>query len=130
MRAPRSHPTDPLRPGFARYTTNVPIFNGWLIRALAVRLRKREMRTQRRFLALTCGVLGLFLAWALWYLAQQPSIRAREQAALVAFAALAGVMVGLIGLAVVVRKRTGTVWTTEEALRDAGIDPGRLPQKD
>ena len=52
----------------------MPIFNGWIIRALAVRLRQPEMGPQRRFLLIVALVLALFLIGALWYLFQRDDV--------------------------------------------------------
>lgn len=100
----------------------MPLFNGWLLRALFVRLRRPEMRMQRRYLALTVLLLVLFLAWAVWYLVQQPTTGDQERAALVVFAAAGGLGAMLMALAVWVRWRTRARWTLEEALRDAGLN--------
>jgi hypothetical protein len=98
----------------------MPLENWWLIRALAVRLSRPDMKTQRRFVALAALVLALFLAGACVYLFRQPDENALEAAALKVFAAAGALVAVLIALAVVVRKRTGARWATEEALETAG----------
>ena len=102
----------------------MPIANGWIIRALAVRLSRPDMKTQRRFVALVGLLLALFVAAAVVYLFRQPDDDALEAAALKVFAAMGVLIAAIISLAVVVRRRTGARWTTEEALEMAG-EPGR-----
>ena len=99
----------------------MPIFNGWIVRALAVRLRQPEMGPQRRFLLVVALVLALFLIGALWYLFQQPTNtdEALERAAIKVFAAM-GVLIALLMVAaVIVGKKTKARWTVEEALEMA-----------
>ena len=93
--------------------------NGWIIRALAARLRQPGMRPQRRFLAAAGLLMALFVTGAVIYLFRQPTEGALEGAALKVFAAM-GVFIAIaIAAAVVVRKRTGASWSREEALRMA-----------
>ena len=94
--------------------------NWWIIRALVVRLSRPDMKTQRRFVALVGLVLALFLVGACVYLFRQPDDDALEAAALKVFAAAGALIAVLVCLAVVVRRRTGARWTTEEALEMAG----------
>lgn len=96
------------------------IVNGWIVRALAVRLSQPGMKTQRRFTALACLVMALFVAGALVYLFRQPDEDALEAAALKVFAAAGALVAVLVCLAAVVRRKTGARWTTEEALEMAG----------
>jgi heme O synthase-like polyprenyltransferase len=97
----------------------MPIFNGWIIRALAVRLRQPEMGPQRRFMLVVALVLALFLIGALWYLFQQPDDNALERAAIKVFAAMGVLIALLITAAVIVGKKTKARWTVEEALEMA-----------
>jgi uncharacterized membrane protein len=97
----------------------MPIFNSWLIRALAVRLRQPGMRPQRRFLVVVSVLLVLFLIGAVIYLFRQPTEDAFEQAALKVFAVLGIFIAILIAAAVVVRRRTSAVWPQAEALKMA-----------
>jgi hypothetical protein len=100
----------------------MPIFNGWIIRALAVRLRQPEMGPQRRFLLVVALVLGLFLIGALWYIFQQPTDTdiALERAAIRVFAAMGVLIAIIITAAVIVGKKTKAKWSVEEALETAG----------
>ena len=68
----------------------MPIFNGWIIRALAARLRQPGMRPQRRFLAAASLLMALFVTGAVIYLFRQPTEDAMERAALKVFAAMGG----------------------------------------
>jgi hypothetical protein len=85
----------------------MPTFNGWLIGALAARLRQPGMSAQRRFMIVVCLVLALFLAAAVTFLWRQETEAALEAAALKVFAATGALIVGIISAAVVVRKRRG-----------------------
>ena len=98
----------------------MPIVNGWIVRALAVRLRQPGMKMQRRFTLIVALILAVFVAGALVYLARQPTEDALENAALKVFAAMGVLIAILITVAVLVRKRTGAAWTTQEALEMAG----------
>jgi cytochrome bd-type quinol oxidase subunit 2 len=95
----------------------MPIFNGWIIRALAVRLRQPGMRLQRRLMVAVSFLMALFLIWALIYIFRQPTEDAMEWAALRVFAVLGIFIAILIAAAVVVRTRTSASWSQEEALR-------------
>ncbi|HEX6622773.1 MAG TPA: hypothetical protein VF064_03620 [Pyrinomonadaceae bacterium] len=107
----------------------MPIFNGWIIRALAARLRQPGMRPQRRFLAAAGFLMALFVTGAVIYLFRQSTEDAMERAALKVFAAMGVFVALLIGAAVVVRKRTGASWPQEEALRMAGERRGGRRQQ-
>jgi uncharacterized membrane protein len=98
----------------------MPISNGWIIRALAVRLRQPGMRPQRRFLAVVSLLLVLFVIGAVIYLFRQPTNDAMERAALHVFAVMGIFIAIIIAAAVVVRKRTSASWSQEEALRMTG----------
>ena len=98
----------------------MPIYNGWIIRALAVRLRQPGMQTQRRFVVAAGIMLAIFVVGALFHLFRQPTEGAMERAAVEVFA-LMGVLIAVaIAAAVVVRRRTGASWSDEEALKMAG----------
>lgn len=97
----------------------MPISNGWIIRALAVRLRQPGMRPQRRFVIAVSLLMVLFVTGAVIYLFRQPTEDAMERAALKVFAVMSILIAILIATAVVVRKRTGASWSQEEALRMA-----------
>lgn len=97
----------------------MPISNGWIIRALAVRLRQPGMRPQRRFMIAVSLLMVLFVTGAVIYLFRQPTEDAMERAALKVFAVMSILIAILIAAAVVVRKRTGASWSQEEALRMA-----------
>lgn len=93
------------------------ISNGWIIRALAARLRQPGMRPQRRFMVAVSLLMALVVLGAVTYLFRQPTEDAMERAALKVFAAM-GIFIAIaIAAAVVVRKRTGASWSREEALR-------------
>lgn len=98
----------------------MPIFNGWLIRALILRLRQPGMRPQRLSLLVMFIVLAVFIGGALFYLFQQPTEDALESAALKVFAAMGVLCAFLIFAAVVIRRKTEARWTTEEAMKLAG----------
>ncbi len=98
----------------------MPFSNGWIIRALAARLRQPGMRAQRRFTAAAGLALLLFVAGAVYYLWRQPTEDALERAALRVFAAMGLLIVVCVAAALVVRRKTGASWTEEEALRMAG----------
>jgi hypothetical protein len=106
----------------------MPISNGWIIRALAERLRQPGMRTQRRFVVAVGLLLVLFVIGAVIYLFRQPTNDAMEQAALKVFAAMGVLIAIVIAAAVVVRKRTSASWSQEEALRMAG-ERREVPQQ-
>jgi hypothetical protein len=97
----------------------MPIYNGWIIRALAVRLRQPGMWLQRRFMVVVSLLMALFVIGAAIYLFRQPTEDAMEQAALKVFAVMGIFIAILIAAAVVVRKRTNAGWSQEEALRMA-----------
>ena len=97
----------------------MPIFNGWIIRALAVRLREPEMGPQRRFMLVVALVLALFLVGAFWYLFQQPDDNALERAAIKVFAAMGVLIALIITAAVTVGKKTKARWPVGEALEMA-----------
>lgn len=98
----------------------MPIYNAWIIGALIRRLRQPEMKPQRRFIAIACVVLFLFLILAFRHLLGRPTESEFERAALEVFAAFGVLILFLIAGAVIVRKRTAARWTTEEALRMRG----------
>src|SRR3712207_954847 len=98
----------------------MPVFNAWIIRALAVRLREPGMRAQRRFTAAAGLVLASFVVGAAFYLFTRPTEDALESAALRVFAAAGLLIAVLVAAAVVVRKRTGAKWSDADALRAAG----------
>jgi Na+/proline symporter len=87
------------------------VFNAWIIREVAARLRQPGMKTQRRFVLIVALVLALFLCGALLYLFRQPTNDAMESAALKVFAAFGALIAILISLAVLVRKKTAARWT-------------------
>lgn len=107
----------------------MPISNGWIIRALAVRLRQPGMRPQGRFMVAVSLIMALFVIGALIYLFRQPTEDAMERAALRVFAVMGLLIAVLIAAAVVVRKRTRVKWSQEEAVQmaDEGGE-GRLEQ--
>ena len=98
----------------------MPIYNGWIIRALAVRLRQPGMQTQRRFVVAISLVLALFVIGALFHLFRQPTEEAMGRAAVEVFAVMGMLIAVVIAAAVAVRKRTGARWSDEEALKMAG----------
>lgn len=98
----------------------MPVVNGWIIRALAARLRQPGMRPQRRFLAVAAFVLAVFVTSSAVYLFRQPTEDATERAALKVFALMGVLIAALIIAAVVVRRRTAATWSHDEALRTAG----------
>lgn len=97
----------------------MPISNGWIIRALAARLRQPGMRPQRRFLVVVSLLMVLFVIGAVIYLFRQPTNDAMERAALHVFALMGIFIIILIAAAMVVRKRTSASWSQGEALRMA-----------
>lgn len=96
------------------------MYNGWIIRALAVRLRQPGMQTQRRFVVALSLLLALFVIGALFHLFRQPTEGAMERAALEVFAVMGLIIAVAIAAAVVIRKRTGVSWSVEEAMKMAG----------
>jgi cytochrome bd-type quinol oxidase subunit 1 len=98
----------------------MPISNGWIIRALAVRLRQPGMRPQRRFMFAVSLLMILFATGAVIYLFRQPTEDAMERAAIKVFA-LMGILIAIvIAAAVVVRKRTRASWSQAETLQMTG----------
>lgn len=95
----------------------MPVFNGWIIRALILRLRQPDMKPQRLFMLITATVLSIFVGGASVYLFRQPTEDALESAALKVFAAMGVLCAILISVAVVIRRRTEARWTTEEAMK-------------
>lgn len=90
------------------------IYNGWIIREVVRQLRRPERRAQRRFMFGMCIVLAAFLWWAFAFLIRQETEADLERAAIFVFAMMGVfIAVGLV-LAVVVRRKTGARWTTEE----------------
>ncbi|HYO63009.1 MAG TPA: hypothetical protein VER08_05065 [Pyrinomonadaceae bacterium] len=83
----------------------MPFENLWLIRALVARLREPDMGAQRRFMAVACVALVLFLIGALTYLLRQPNDSALESAALRVFAAMGALIAVLVTAAVYVGRR-------------------------
>ena len=108
----------------------MPVYDGWIIRALAVRLRQPGMRTQRRFVAAIGLVLALFVIGALFHLFRQPTEGAMERAAVEVFAVMGTLIAVAVAAAVVVRRRTGARWSDEEALKMAGERQERRQPKD
>ena len=98
----------------------MPINNGWILRALAVRLRQPGMGPQRRFAFVVSVLMALFVIGAGIYLFRQPTDDAMERAAIKVFAVMGIFFAIAIAAAVVVRERTGASWSQEEALRMAG----------
>jgi hypothetical protein len=98
----------------------MPIYNGWILRALAARLRQPGMQTQRRFMVVVSFLLALFVVGALFHLFRQPTEDALERAAIQVFAAFGILIAVMIAAAVVVRKRTGANWPNEEAFKLVG----------
>lgn len=98
----------------------MPISNGWIIRALAARLRQPGMRPQRRFVVAISILMALFVIGAMIYLFRQPTEDAMERAALRVFAMMGIFIAIVIAAAIVLRKRTGASWSQEEALKMAG----------
>ena len=96
------------------------VYNGWMIRALFVRMRQPGMQTQRRFVVAVGLLLALFVIGALFYLFRQPTEGAMERAVVEVFAVMSLLIAVAIAAAVVVRKRTGASWSVEEALKMAG----------
>ena len=96
------------------------MYNGWIIRALAVRLRQPGMRTQRRVVAAIGLGLALFVLGALFHLFRQPTDDAMERAAVEVFALMGILIAVVIAAAVVIRRRTDASWPVEEALEMAG----------
>jgi type VI protein secretion system component VasK len=96
------------------------IYNGWIFRALAVRLRQPGMKAQRWFMLGMALVFAAAIAWALVFLFRQETEQALEEAALIVFALFGALIAIALLLAYVVRKKTGARWTTEEALEMAG----------
>jgi len=78
------------------------------------------MKTQRLYLLVMSIVLAVFVGGALVYLFQQPTEDALERAALKVFAAMGVLCAILTSVAVVIRRKTGARWTTEEAVQLAG----------
>jgi cbb3-type cytochrome oxidase subunit 3 len=98
----------------------MPIFNAWLFRELAQRLRQPGMRPQRRFIAAVGLLMALFFVGAAVYLFRQPTEDAMERAALRVFAVL-GVLIGaVIAAAVVFRKRMRARWVPGEVIQPDG----------
>lgn len=95
-------------------------YHGWIIRALAVRLRQPGMQTQRRFVVAIGIVVAFFVFGALFHLFRQPTEDAMERAAVEVFAVMGVLIAVVIAVAVVVRKRTGASWSVSEALKMAG----------
>ena len=98
----------------------MPIYNGWIFRALAVRLRQPGMQTQRRFVVAISLMLALFVIGALFQLFRQPTESTMERAAVEVFAVMGILIAVAIAAAVVVCKRTGASWSVEESLKMAG----------
>jgi len=96
------------------------MYNSWIIRALAVRLRQPGMRTQRRFVAAVGLGLALFVLGALFHLFRQPTDDAMGRAAIEVFALMGILVAVVIAAAVVIRRRTDASWSVEEALEMAG----------
>jgi hypothetical protein len=96
--------------------------HAWVVRALIVRLREPGMRLQKRFLALLGLVFVLFLIAALVHLFKQPNDTAMERAALELLAATGVLITVAIACAIIIRKKTGSCWSDEEALKAAGLE--------
>ena len=88
----------------------MPIFDGWIIRAVADRLRQPEMRTQRRFMIMFTVLMVLVVLGSLYYLYIQTTEDAIDQAAVHVLIAM-GVMIAILIIgAIVIRKRTNARW--------------------
>lgn len=93
---------------------------GGIVRVLVTLLRRPEMKIQRRFVLITGIVLAIFFVWAVWFLFQQPTPSAEEDAAITIFL-VAGVLITvLLIIAVIIRKKTVVKRGTDEALSISG----------
>ena len=110
----------------------MPIFNGWIIRAVVLRLRQPDMKVQRRF-ALILGIaLAAFLVGALIYLFQQQTSGDENSAAIIIFAAMGVLITIMMIIAYIIRRKTGAdqnPWGTKEALGMIERDDQRRANK-